>query len=75
MPPTPGKARDYAPGEERYESHNMRTIYRKGYQSGLAGADPGHNPYSGSPRSIWESGRSRGREAAGGESSASGSPR
>jgi hypothetical protein len=59
---TPGKARDYAPGEEAYQGQAQRSIYRNGYAAGEAEADAGHNPHRGkNARVIWEAGRSRAR--------------
>lgn len=55
-----GKAKDYAPGEERYTDVPKRSIYRHGYTCGLAGAGPEHNPHGGkTARTIWEAGRVR----------------
>lgn len=55
-----GKAKDYAPGEERYTDTPKRSIYRHGYACGLAGAIPEHNPHGGkTARTIWEAGRAR----------------
>lgn len=63
--PPYGKAKDYAPGEERYQSAPKRTMYRHGYTMGRAGSLPEHNPHSGkSTRAIWEAGRARGAEDA-----------
>lgn len=63
MSTPPGKARDYAPGEEQYPSYGKKTIYRDGYAAGRAWADENHNPYQGSAaRAIWEAGRARGIE-------------
>lgn len=61
--PPPGKARDHAPGDEKYTGRAQKTLYREGYQAGLAGADAGHNPHKGATaRTIWEAGRKRGRQ-------------